>query len=50
MMSLAGSVISVNDVHPEKAVTPIAMRLGGSVISVKDVHPEKAVTPIAMTG
>ena len=34
----AGSVISLKDVHLEKARGPIAVRLGGSVISLKDVH------------
>jgi len=34
----AGSVISLKDVHPEKACSPISVRLGGSVISLKDVQ------------
>ena len=34
----AGSVISLKDVHAQKAAAPIWVRLGGSVISLKDVH------------
>ena len=35
---LAGSVMSLNDVHQWKADLPISARLGGSVISLKDVQ------------
>ena len=45
---LGGSVISLNDVHLEKACLPISVRVGGSVITVKDTHPEKAFSPMLM--
>ena len=34
-------MISVMDVQPWKAHSPIALRAGGSVISAKDVQPKK---------
>ena len=46
---MGGSVISLNDVHPEKADPPISVRVGGSVISLNDVHPEKACSPISVS-
>ena len=39
---LAGSMISVKDVHPQKADRPILVRVGGSTITVKNEQPEKA--------
>ena len=41
-------MISLKDVHPEKADGPILVRLGGSVISLKDEHRLKASSPISV--
>jgi len=38
MTGPGGSVITLKDVHWEKADHPISVRLGGSVTSLKDVH------------
>lgn len=45
----AGSLMSVSDEHPQKAISPICSICDDSLMSDNDEHHEKAHTPIEVT-
>ena len=48
-MTGVGIVIEVNELHSEKAYSPITETDVGIVIDVNEKHPEKAQSPIFVT-